>query len=57
MGKVESSRISTSNSGLSSLIDDLDILQGAVTDSLKEINGVNCEIQRNIDTLFKRRVA
>jgi len=57
MGKVESSRISTSNSGLSSLIDDLDILQGAVSDSLKEINGVNCEIQRNIDTLFKRRVA
>lgn len=53
MGKIETSRLVTSEDGLYELIDDLELFQKTLNDSLKEIEDLNREVQQNVETLLK----
>ncbi len=53
MGKVESAQISTSKDGLNELINDLELFQKTVMDSLKGIERLNKDVQFNVENLLK----
>ncbi len=52
MGKVESSRLTTTKNGLNELIGDLEALQTSISASLKEIEQMNRRIEHNMESLL-----